>query len=170
MTDDGERSANDGWSGRIWIAIGMLLAGLAVVLGALGAHGFDRYFAEKYAASEFPPKSVAGFEVPASWKYLQDYRTAVRYQMWHALGLMVIGLLLGKAGASAALRWAAWSLLAGTLLFCGSLYTLTLGGPQWQGIRWGMVAPVGGTLLIVGWLLCVLGVLRSPAGTSKQGA
>lgn len=170
MTESGEQSLGAAWAGRGWIALGALLAGLAVTLGALGAHGFDRYFAEKYNAAAFPSKSVAGLEIPAAWKYLQDYRTAVRYQMWHALGLLAVGLTLGRPGASRLLRGAAWSLLAGTVLFCGSLYTLTLGGPRWLGIRWGMVAPVGGTLMILGWLLFVLGALRSPGKTTNQGA
>lgn len=134
---------------RIWLPLGAAFAGLAVVAGAFGAHGLDAHFAEKYAQT--PAKSIAGFEAPASWKYLEDYKTGVRYQMWHALGLVAVGLLsLREAKRSLQIAGAAFT--AGIVLFCGSLYVLTIAGPHWLGVTWGLVAPFGGAALIVGWI------------------
>ncbi|RMG40891.1 MAG: DUF423 domain-containing protein [Planctomycetota bacterium] len=169
MTNQQRHAADAAAPGRLWVALGAALAGLAVVLGALGAHGFDRYFAEKYAAPEFPARSIAGFEVPASWKYLQDYKTAVRYQMWHALGLIALGLLAAGSRRRGLLNAAGWCLFGGVLLFCGSLYALTLGGPHWLDVRWGLVAPVGGTLLIAGWALFAVGAVRWTAHRPNMG-
>ena len=56
-----------------WLASGALMAGMAVTMGAFGAHGVDQMFADKYSDAE--PKVVAGFSVPLSWKRLQDFKT-----------------------------------------------------------------------------------------------
>lgn len=109
--------------------IGAILAGLAVAFGAFGAHALQDLV---------PAERLATFE------------TGVRYQMYHALGL----LLAAALGAS---RRAAPLLLAGSAVFSGSLYLLVLTGWGW----WGAVAPVGGTLQIVGWLLLALDLGRS---------
>jgi len=69
-----------------WSTIGAVLAGFAVILGAFAAHGIDGYFAEKY---EGQVKTVGGVEVPASQKYLNDFKTGAEYQMYHALALML---------------------------------------------------------------------------------
>ncbi len=127
-----------------WLSMGATLAGLAVVTGAFAAHGLDGYLARKYANSE--PKTVAGVEVPMSVKRLQDFRTAAEYQMYHALGLLVVGLLL-RSGPSTTLQIAGWSFLLGIVLFSGSLYLLVLTGKTWRGA----VTPFGGVLFIVGW-------------------
>lgn len=133
-------------SSKSWLIVGALLAGLAVVQGAFAAHRLDTRFAEQYA--EASPKTVAGFSVPTSWKYLQDFKTGAEYQMYHALGLIAVGLL-GFANAST--RWmiiSGWSFLLGIVFFSGSLYALTLTGIT----RFGMIAPIGGTLFIIGWV------------------
>jgi uncharacterized membrane protein YgdD (TMEM256/DUF423 family) len=110
-------------------AAGAVLAGLAVGLGAFGAHGLSEVLA---------PDRLATFE------------TAVRYQMFHALGLLAAVALGGRALAAA--PW----LLAGSLTFSGSLYLLVFTGAGW----WGAVAPVGGLLQIAGWLLLAFRLLR----------
>lgn len=106
-------------------AAGALLAALAVSLGAFGAHALDQVVT---------PDRIATFE------------TAVRYQMFHALGLLAAAAL-GPAAA----RAAPW-LLAGSLIFSGSLYLLVFTGTSWLGA----VAPVGGLLQIGGWLALAL--------------
>lgn len=143
---------------RAWLFLGAAMAGLAVVIGAFGAHGVDRYFADKYATGE--AKSIAGFEVPLSWKRLQDFKTGAEYQMYHALGMVAVGLLL-MFRPNVALQVAGWSFLLGILLFSGSLYVLTLTGQT----VWGAVAPFGGTAFIVGWFALAIG---AAAGGSEM--
>ncbi len=109
------------------IAAGALLAALAVVAGAFAAHALRARLA---------PEALA----------LVD--TASRYQLMHALALVAIGLLQAIRPSLAA-KLSAGAFTAGVILFCGSLYALALGAPRFLG----MVAPVGGTLLIAGWLL-----------------
>src|SRR5262245_48509838 len=137
--------------GRGWLITGSLLAGLAVVCGALAAHMLDGYFADKYAGGE--PRKVAGVDVPLAMKRLQDFRTGAEYQMYHALGLIAVGLMC-RSRSRAALQFAGWLFLLGIVLFSGSLYALTLTGVTW----WGMVTPFGGVLFIFGWIALACGV------------
>lgn len=132
------------------------MACVAVIAGAFGAHGLDNYFAEKYASAE--TKTVSGHTIPASYKYLEDFKTGARYQMYHALGLIAVGLL-SQARRKRSLQIAGWSFTLGIVLFSGSLYALTLSGIT----KFGMVAPIGGTLMIVGW--AALAVAACPCGT-----
>jgi uncharacterized membrane protein YgdD (TMEM256/DUF423 family) len=136
---------------RTCLLVAALSGGLAVTLGAFGAHGLNdtKYLERKYA--DLPAKTVAGMEVPASWKYFRDFETAVHYQFTHTAALIACGLLIQRR-PSRLLAAAAWCFMAGMLLFCGSLYVLVIGGPRWLGVPWGAVAPLGGSLLIVGWL------------------
>lgn len=120
------------------------MAGLAVVFGAFAAHGMDKYVQEKY--SDMEPKLVAGQEFAASWKYLQDFETAADYQMYHALGLLVVGLM-ANSRPTKSLQVAGWCLLTGIILFSGTLYLLVLTGQFWLGA----ITPIGGVLFIVGW-------------------
>ena len=124
-----------GFNGR-WVlaAAGVLLA-LATVAGALGAHTL---------------KSHWGAE------RLEVYDTAVRYQFYHSLGLLGIGLALRTLDGGA-LRAAAALVLLGIILFSGSLYALTLGAPRVMGA----VTPVGGVALIAGWIVFAYGVWRA---------
>lgn len=112
-------------------ALGAALAAVAVGLGAFGAHGLR---------DVLTPERLATFE------------TGVRYQMFHALGLLATAALGGSA-----LRAAPW-LLAGSLTFSGSLYLLVLTDTGW----WGAIAPVGGLLQIAGWLILAVMALRTP--------
>ncbi len=138
-----------------WLTIGDVLAGLAVVTGAFCAHGVDTYLAEKYEGQ--PPKVIAGHTVPASWKYLEDFKTGARYQMYHAFGLIVVGAL-SQLRPRKSLQIAAWCFLMGILLFSGSLYALTFSGIKWIGA----ITPIGGGLMIVGWI--ALAIAACPAG------
>lgn len=110
------------------IAIFTGLSGfLAVALGAFGAHG------------------LRGSVDPS---LLDVWQTAVQYQMYHALVLLLI-VLAGSLQPLRLLNWAAGLLIAGTLLFSGSLYALVLSGIK----TLGMVTPVGGVLFLLGWLV-----------------
>ncbi len=147
-------------SSRCCLILATMFGFLAVLLGAFGAHGLgdkDGYLQRKYESAE--PKSVAGLELPASYKYYEDYRTAVRYHMWHALALLGVGLWKRRQ-ESKSLSMAAWAFTVGILLFSGALYVLVVGGPRLGGIPWGMVAPFGGTALLVGWVAALTAAYR----------
>lgn len=132
---------------------------LAVFLGAFGAHGLSDsgYLEKQYADAE--AKSVSGMELPASYKYLQDFRTGVRYHMWHALAMFGTGLLMLHY-PSRLLSAAAWCFAGGIVLFSGALYMLVICGPKFGGITWGLVAPIGGTLQLVAWVLLAIAVQK----------
>jgi uncharacterized membrane protein YgdD (TMEM256/DUF423 family) len=120
-------------SARTLAAAGVLLA-LATACGAFGAHALK---------SQLAPER------------LQLWETAVRYQFFQALGLVGIGLTL-RVIPAAALRAAAALIVVGVLLFCGSLYALSLGGPRLLGA----LTPLGGLAWIGGWLMFAYGAWR----------
>lgn len=120
---------------RTAILLGAGLAALGVVFGAFGAH-------------ELHDRLVAA-------DALENWHTAVRYQMWHALALILLGATWRERGAGAA----GWCFLAGTLMFSGSLYGLCLDGP---GQVLGPITPLGGVLLIAGWVLFALRAIAQP--------
>ena len=82
---------------------------------------------------------------------LSIWQTAVQYHFWHALALLTVGL----AGPGSWFKAAGWLFFAGVLLFSGSLYALAFGAPV------GMVTPLGGVALILGWLAFAVGALRA---------
>ncbi len=121
---------------RLLIVCGALGAALSVVLGAFGAHGLK---------TRLTPDMLATFE------------TGVQYQFYHSLGLILVGIVLHTVKASGLVSAAGGLMLAGILLFSGSLYLICF-----TGIRsFGMIAPLGGTAFIAAWLLLAIGVLRS---------
>jgi len=120
-------------SARALIAAGLLLA-LATACGAFGAHAL---------------KGALAPERLALWE------TAVRYQFFQALGLIGVALAMRDI-ASGALRAAALLIVAGVILFCGSLYALTFGAPRLLGA----LTPLGGVTWIAGWLLFAWGAWR----------
>ncbi len=116
----------------LFVGIGAFLAGSAVALGALGAHALA---------------DVLGAD-------METYRIAMQYQLVHGVALTVVGVLLGREDR-AAYRLAGWLFVAGTVLFSGSLYLLTLRGP---GPYWPLT-PAGGVTFVVGWLTLAWGAL-----------
>lgn len=142
-----------------WSTIGAALGGLAVILGAFAAHFIDGHFADKY---EGQVKVVAGVEVPASQKYLDDFKTGAQYQMYHALALMLVGFAGLTSQKKKLLNIAGWCFLMGIIFFSGSLYVLTLSGQTF----WGAIAPIGGTLFIVGWFTLAAGICSCGSGSS----
>ena len=138
-----------------WIRTGAVTCGLSVALGAMAAHGLEHVFVSKYAAAK--PRLVAGVETPLAAKYLADFKTGARYQMYHGLALIVCGLLI-RTENRRGLNWAASCFLLGTVLFSGGLYLYTLTGQ----VFWGAgPPPLGGTLFIVGWIVLAANVPRS---------
>jgi uncharacterized membrane protein YgdD (TMEM256/DUF423 family) len=128
-----------------WIVVGALSGAIAVGLGAFGAHGL----AERLDTRQ-----------------LEVWRTAVHYQMFHAVVLLALGLMARGAGSaqrSRALAGAGWALLAGTVGFCGSLYGLALGGPALLG----PITPLGGAAFIVGWVLLAWAGRKPPESPGR---
>lgn len=149
-------------NGSRWITAGALLAGLAVGLGAFAAHFLSDRFAAQYADVE--PRNVAGVEIPASLKYLQDFKTGVEYQMYHSLALIGIGLAVLFSGkTNRLLDLAGWFFLIGILLFSGCLYLLTLTAQRWLGA----VVPFGGVAFLVGWICFAAGLCPCRAEVCK---
>ncbi|AIG26867.1 DUF423 domain-containing protein [Brevibacillus laterosporus] len=118
-----------------YVTAGAILALLGVALGAFGAHVLEKML---------DAKSLATFE------------TGVRYQMYHALGLLFVGLLGKQVGETAMLKWAGTFLLAGILIFSGSLYLLCVTGVKMLGA----ITPIGGVCFLLGWLFVVLAVRK----------
>jgi len=117
------------------LALGAVAGLLAVMSGAFGAHGLRNVVSER------------GLEV---------FQTAVSYQMYHALALVIASLMpaLGQGRRLLSIACGFW--LAGILLFSGSLYLLVLTGTHWLG----PVTPVGGVCFMVGWALLVAAALK----------
>jgi len=145
---------------RFWLILGALLAGSSVALGALAAHMMDDFFQKKYAATE--QKQVAGFSMPASYKYLQDFKTGAEYQMYHSLALIAVGLI-SQTRRSLALHVAGWSFLVGIVLFSGLLYALTITGHRWLGA----IVPIGGVSFLVGWVSLVIGAMAPTTAVNQ---
>lgn len=121
---------------RTFILIGSLLGGLAVALGAFGAHTLE---------ARLSPDDLSTFQ------------TAVRYQMYHALALLAVAFALDRWPDAGVLNLAGWLFVAGVVLFSGSLYLLSLAGIRWMGA----VAPLGGAAFIAGWLCLALAAWRA---------
>lgn len=120
---------------KILLVLGALNGALAVMLGAFGAHGL---------------KARVDESMLAIWS------TASDYHFYHALAMLLCGLLAKAFGASGMVT-AGWVLFAGTLVFSGSLYVLVLSGQKWLGA----ITPLGGTALIIGWLMLAWSLFKA---------
>lgn len=122
---------------EMFLVLGAILAGLGVILGAFGAHALKDKFASPHYA--------------AIWE------TAVQYQMYHALGIMGLGILSNEAllGSSNLLSWAVYLMFTGIVFFSGSLYVLAVTGVK----KLGAITPIGGMLFIVAWVLVIIAAL-----------
>jgi uncharacterized membrane protein YgdD (TMEM256/DUF423 family) len=118
---------------RLFFAIGALSGFIGVALGAFGAHALK---------GRLDPDLLATFEV------------GVRYQMYHAFALLAVGWAQTRWRGKV-LNASGWLFVAGTVIFSGSLYALSLSGMRWLGA----VAPVGGIALLAGWL-CLAWAVR----------
>jgi uncharacterized membrane protein YgdD (TMEM256/DUF423 family) len=124
---------------------GALLAAVGVGLGAFGAHGLENFLRE------------LGREADLA-KRLGWFETGVKYQLYHALGLVAIAALAASFSGSG-LRFAAIAFIVGVVLFSGSLYGMTFLGEEWR--KLGMITPLGGLAFIVGWIAVAIAAWRS---------
>lgn len=147
---------------RQWIITGAVLAALAVVSGAFGAHGLESRLDAVYGDQQ---KLIAGMNVPATYKYLQDFKTGAEYHMYHALALLALGIASAQQReVHKSQHVAAWCFVGGIMLFSGSLYVLVLSGMRWLGA----ITPIGGTLMIVGWVSFAVGMRRSRQSAGQE--
>jgi uncharacterized membrane protein YgdD (TMEM256/DUF423 family) len=125
---------------KVFLTVGASLACIAVILGAFGAHALK---------AKLEPEQ------------LQVFETGVRYQMYHAIAVIITGLLFDKVNSSM-LNYSSLFFIAGIILFSGSLYLLAsknlLGVENWKFL--GPITPLGGFCFIAGWLFLVLSVIK----------
>jgi uncharacterized membrane protein YgdD (TMEM256/DUF423 family) len=121
---------------KIFLIFGSSFAALAVAIGAFGAHAL---------------KSIleANNRLPA-------FETGVKYQFYHALALIMLGLLMQKFDHRI-FAWSGYGFIAGIILFSGSLYILSLSGLG----KWGAVTPLGGVAFLLGWVTLIIGIYKS---------
>jgi uncharacterized membrane protein YgdD (TMEM256/DUF423 family) len=122
-----------------FLSLGAISAAIAVGAGAFGAHAL---------------------RARVDARMLEVWETAARYQMYHALALLLVAVLMreAEAGKHRSLRAAGWCFVAGTLVFSGSLYAMTLTGVT----ALGAVTPVGGVCFIAGWVVLAAGAFARP--------
>ena len=119
---------------RIFLMIGALSGALGVAAGAFGAHALR---------DKLEPRMLEVFE------------TGARYQMYHALALLVIGLIANR-WPSTLITSAGWLMVAGTLFFSGSLYAMAFTGVR----ALGAITPIGGVCFIAGWVCVAVAASR----------
>lgn len=119
---------------KTFFLLGSSMAFLSVAAGAFGAHALQ---------DRLTPEMLRVFE------------TAARYQMYHALALLAVAWAQSEF-PHPCVASAGWLFLAGTILFSGSLYALSLSGARW----WGALTPIGGLLFLAGWCCLMAGALR----------
>ena len=117
------------------IITGALLAAFAVAMGAFGAHGL---------------------KAQLSVELMAVYKTAADYHMYHALGLILTGLLVKLFPNSTMFVWGGVLMFVGILLFSGSLYILSISGVRWLGA----ITPFGGMAFILAWIFLAAGLVK----------
>ena len=120
---------------KTFIVIGAVAMALGVILGAFGAHGLK---------NKLTPDLLA------------VYQTGVEYHLYHALGLILVGILAVQFPQVSGLKLGGWLLLAGILIFSGSLYVLAISGVRWLGA----ITPIGGLAFIAGWVWIAWSLVR----------
>ncbi|MFC4075353.1 DUF423 domain-containing protein [Salinithrix halophila] len=120
---------------KLFILLGAINMFLAISLGAFGAHGL---------------------EGKVSDRMLSNWQTGAHYHMIHALALLFIGLLIDKIGPSPLVNVGGWLILAGIVLFAGSLYVLVLTNIKVLGA----ITPIGGISFLTGWICIAIAALR----------
>jgi uncharacterized membrane protein YgdD (TMEM256/DUF423 family) len=127
---------------KTFFIFGALFGGLAVALGAFGAHGLQTITSDE--------------------TIIRSYQTAVQYQIYHALALLAVAFIYEKINSSLA-RWTGNFFIAGILLFSGSLFAITalkINGKEISHFI-GIITPLGGVFLILGWLLLLIAALKN---------
>ena len=112
----------------LFVKIGILCCALSVVIGAFGAHSLENTIADK----------------------METFKTGVQYQIFHGLGLILIGILSKILGLD--LSMSGYLMIAGIVLFSGSLYLISIFKYSFMG----MIAPLGGLSFIISWFILLL--------------
>ena len=128
---------------RLWLICGAVLGAFGIAIGAFGAHWL------RDAVKEWTSDPLE------QARTLEVWETAVRYQVYQSLALLVVGLLVLQRG-SGLFHAAGLLMLGGTVIFSGCLYLLVLTGLKWLGA----VVPIGGSLMIFGWLVLAIACWR----------
>jgi uncharacterized membrane protein YgdD (TMEM256/DUF423 family) len=125
---------------KLFLVVGTILAGLAVALGAFGAHGLKKLVDAQTVA---------------------NYQTGVQYQMYHALGLILLAIL-GERFSSSLVNYAGFFFIGGIVFFSGSLYLLSSFKAMNRTVPAFIypITPLGGLLFILGWVMLVIAVVR----------
>lgn len=122
---------------RIFLAIASALGGISVVLGAFASHALKDRLSDRA---------------------LEIWETGTKYQMYHALALILVALLISRFPDSVLLVVAGYAFVAGITIFSGSLYALSLSGIKWLGA----ITPLGGAAFIIGWACLAVAALKIP--------
>ena len=112
------------------------MAGLAVAIGAFASHALRSML--------------------EATNRMETFETGVKYQFYHAIGLIILGLLMQKFDHRM-FTWAGYSFTIGIILFSGSLYVLCLTGVT----KWGVITPLGGVAFLIGWITLIIGITKS---------
>ena len=121
---------------KVFLIIGSSIAGLSVAIGAFGAHALKSVLEET--------------------NRLETFETGVKYQFYHALALIVLGLIMQRFDHKM-FEWAGFSFIIGILLFSGSLYVLSLTGIT----KLGAITPIGGLAFLAGWITLIIGLTKT---------
>jgi len=121
---------------KLFLILGSTLGGLSVAIGAFGAHALKTILANN--------------------NRLETFETAVKYQFFHALALLFLGLLMMKFDHKLFV-WSGYGFIIGVFLFSGSLYILSLTGVN----KWGAVTPLGGIAFLIGWISLIMGISKA---------
>ncbi len=121
---------------KYFLVIGGVNAMLSVLLGAFAAHALKDQL---------------------STEYLKVFKTGVEYQFYHALGLILIGIVATQWAPNTLIKSSGWLMLIGIILFSGSLYILSI-----TQIRWlGAITPFGGVSFVIAWILFIIGIINA---------
>lgn len=121
---------------KFFLTAGAVAMALAVALGAFGAHGLKNRLTEEM---------------------LTIFQTGIQYHFYHAIGLLILGLVAQYLPGSALLEWSGWLMIFGIIIFSGSLYLLAISGISWIGA----ITPIGGLCFMASWIFLALAVGKS---------
>lgn len=120
---------------KFFLIAGAIAMALAVAFGAFGAHGLKNRLSQEM---------------------LTIFETGIQYHFYHAIGLLIVGLIAHYLPDSPMLEWAGWLMIFGILIFSGSLYILSISGIRWLGA----ITPIGGLCFIASWIFIALAVWK----------
>ncbi len=121
---------------KIFLITGAFMGAFSVIVGAFGAHALKAILQESGR--------------------IETFETAVKYQFYHALALILLGILMFQL-KNQLFNYAGYSFIVGTIIFSGSLYILCMTGIT----KFGMITPIGGLIMIAGWIFLMIGIMKS---------